>query len=591
MTLFPASKSNRAVFLAVIISLVWLYGGAVLSGTFGHMAGEPDNVMRYIQIRDWMNGQSWFDTNQYRLGVAGGTDMHWSRLPDVPVAALTWLFGIFTTQEHALYLAAAIWPPLLGAVLLVIFARGAERLSTPETRLPAVVAVLGVGLVFICRSIRFESGALDHHNLQVVLMMGCVVALLTASRFKSGFLAGALMGAALAIGPEVYPFIALIGLFVALDWAWLGQERVQRTLGFGLGFALSLAGLFFLTVAPSDWAKNYCDQLSTVNVLAGVIGGSGLAVAAWKMSPRPLWMRILPLCVIGLAVLVLVGTIAPQCFSNPLDALPETMHKFWLDHISEAKPLGVDEPMPLREIPYFIGTAIVIITVLILSLIKRGASSVTCLFLMLLAASMALTVYQVRFFIFLHAFAIVPSAIWIANTYVAGTKKKSNIAYLGATVLSLPIFMTIPHQLLSSKTDQASEAKKADLVVCSAPDVIDALNRLPTGVVQASVSHGADLMKVTSHRYLAANYHRNIAGIQADIEIHTASVEGAKQLIKSYGIDYILLCKTDYLTEFYGKDYPNAFAVKLEAGETPNWLSLQDASLSDGNVKLYHVLP
>ena len=590
MTLLPASKSNRAVFLAVILCLVWLYGNAILSGTFGHMAGEPDNVMRYIQIRDWMNGQSWFDTDQYRLGVATGTDMHWSRLPDVPVAVLAWFFGIFTTQEQALFLAAAIWPPLLGAVLLVILTRGAERLSTAETRLPAVLAVLAIGLVFTGRSIRFESGALDHHNLQVVLMMGCVVALLTASRLKSGLLAGALMGAALAIGPEVYPFIALIGLFVALDWAWLGQARAKRTLGFGLGFALSLAALFLLTVAPSDWTKNYCDQLSTVNVLAGIIGGSGLALAAWKMSSQPLWMRILPLGAIGLAVLALVGAIAPQCFSNPLDALPETMHKFWLDHISEAKPLGVDEPLPLREIPFFIGTAIVIITVLIWNLIKRGSSSVTYLFLMLLVASLALTVYQVRFFIFLHVFAIVPSAIWIANTYVAGTKKKSNIAYLGATVLSLPIFMTVPHVLLSLNSDQASEAKTASSVACSAPDVIEALNKLPTGVVQASPSHGADLMKVTEHRYLAANYHRNIAGIQADIDIQTASVDRAKQLIKKYGVDYILLCETDHLTEFYGKDYPNAFAVKLETGETPTWLSLENASLSDGGVKLYRVL-
>ena len=250
----------------------------------------------------------------------------------------------------------------------------------------------------------------------------------------------------------------------------------------------------------------------------------------------------------------------------------------------------MDEPFPLREIPYFIGTAIVIITVLIVGLIKRGSSSVTYFFLMLLAASLALTVYQVRFFIFLHVFAIVPSAIWIADTYVAGTKKKSNIAYLGATVLSLPIFMTVPHVLLSLNAEQSSAVKKASSIACSGSDVIDALNSLPTGVVQASASHGADLMKVTEHRYLAANYHRNIAGIQADIDIHTASLEGAKQLIENYGVDYLLLCETDYLTEFYGKDYPNAFAVKLEAGETPIWLSLEDASLSDGNVKLYRVL-
>jgi len=270
MTLLPSSKSDRAILLAVCLSLVWLYGVAIISGSFGQLGKDPDDVTRFIQIRDWMNGQSWFDTNQYRLGLAAGTDMHWSRLPDVPVAALAWVFDIFMPREQAIHTAAAIWPPLIGATLLVVLARGARHLSTPETRRPAILAALGLGLIFVSRSHRFVPGALDHHNLQIILMMGCVVALLVVSHFKNGLMAGLAMGAALAIGPEVYPFIAVIGLFVALDWALLGSIRRARTFGFGLGFAISLAGLFVLTVAPSEWLLNYCDQLSAVNVLAGM---------------------------------------------------------------------------------------------------------------------------------------------------------------------------------------------------------------------------------------------------------------------------------------------------------------------------------
>ncbi len=53
-----------------------------------YVGGDNDDVMRLVQIRDLLAGQSWFDLTQYRLGLDGGTLMHWSRLIDLPIAVL-----------------------------------------------------------------------------------------------------------------------------------------------------------------------------------------------------------------------------------------------------------------------------------------------------------------------------------------------------------------------------------------------------------------------------------------------------------------------------------------------------------------------
>ena len=102
--------TSRPAPLAIFVTLLWLYGFAIISGDFGQIGRDPDNAMRFVQIRDWMAGQSWFDTNQYRLGLSSGTDMHWSRLPDIPIAILAWIFGFFMADEKALHLAASIYP-------------------------------------------------------------------------------------------------------------------------------------------------------------------------------------------------------------------------------------------------------------------------------------------------------------------------------------------------------------------------------------------------------------------------------------------------------------------------------------------------
>jgi len=71
------SDIKRPILWAAIAMVIAIFIRAFALGRFGVIGIDGDDVMRFVQVRDYLNGQSWFDTNQLRLGLAGGTDMHW----------------------------------------------------------------------------------------------------------------------------------------------------------------------------------------------------------------------------------------------------------------------------------------------------------------------------------------------------------------------------------------------------------------------------------------------------------------------------------------------------------------------------------
>src|SRR5689334_7529729 len=54
----------------------------------GFSLGDTDDNMRIMQVRALLDGQGWYDLRQYRLNPPFGADIHWSRLVDLPIAAL-----------------------------------------------------------------------------------------------------------------------------------------------------------------------------------------------------------------------------------------------------------------------------------------------------------------------------------------------------------------------------------------------------------------------------------------------------------------------------------------------------------------------
>jgi hypothetical protein len=83
--------------------------------------------MRLQQVRDWLAGQSWFDTRQYRVLPPEGISMHWSRYIDAGIAAIlvpaSWLLSP-TGAEHA---AVILWPTLLACLMVLVIGHAYHR--------------------------------------------------------------------------------------------------------------------------------------------------------------------------------------------------------------------------------------------------------------------------------------------------------------------------------------------------------------------------------------------------------------------------------------------------------------------------------
>ena len=170
-------------------------------------AGDNDSLLRLVQVRDLIAGQGWFDLTQLRLGP-DGLLMHWSRLVDLPIALLVKLFGLLPVSPQMAEAAAMVaWPFLLLVAALWLLIRAALLLAGDDAMLPAgilgVVAMHHIGL--------FAAGALDHHNVQLVLALALLALLAGAPTFRAGLAAGCAAALMLAVGMETLPLLAIAG--------------------------------------------------------------------------------------------------------------------------------------------------------------------------------------------------------------------------------------------------------------------------------------------------------------------------------------------------------------------------------------------
>src|SRR5690606_10341079 len=83
----PAWLSDLGLALAIS---VFVFSTYAMSGfpMLSDAGGDNDSLMRLVEVRDLIGGQAWYDLHQYRMGLDGGFQMHWSRFVDAPLAGL-----------------------------------------------------------------------------------------------------------------------------------------------------------------------------------------------------------------------------------------------------------------------------------------------------------------------------------------------------------------------------------------------------------------------------------------------------------------------------------------------------------------------
>src|SRR6476646_9512987 len=183
--------------------------------------GDTDDNMRIMQVRALLHGQGWYDLRNYRLNPPFGSNIHWSRLVDLPIAGLILGLRPFLGGPAAERWAVAIAPLLPYLLLLFSLALTARRLLGPTAYPLAFLALFFAGST----NGMFMPERIDHHGWQLALLALSISSLTDPKRVRGGLTLGLSTALSLAIGLEMLIYLAMAGVAMVLFWVHDVEER------------------------------------------------------------------------------------------------------------------------------------------------------------------------------------------------------------------------------------------------------------------------------------------------------------------------------------------------------------------------------
>ncbi len=570
MTADPAPTPHRfwpvmllALGLVVLLSAAW----TIKEWAALRYLRLPDNddMMRLAEIRDWIGGQAFNDLTQYRLGPPGGASMHWSRLADaVPAAMILALAPLLGTQGAEVAMVVA-WPALLFLCYLLLAARIADRLHGFAAR---PIAVILAALAFPTISL-FIPGRIDHHAIQIVLILALVERLLQRPSYATGAVMGLIVAASLAIGLESAPEV--VAVMAALGWLWLTGDVAEDRRALAFGIALAGATAFMLAfMHPYVWPSIWCDGFtpaSTSAALALAAGWGALGLAGPRL--RGVGPRFAVAALTGCIVAWSISRTSMVCLAGPYDALTPFLKRVWMGNVSEARGLFVGQDTLGTVVAYgtlsLIGSALAVVQA-----IRGGWRARTAVaFAIVLAISALAAILQIRVTYILAGLAAIPFAVAIAVTRGAPDKMPRRLLLwlLGAGVTYLAI-----SKQMDAVLAQPVMVVRANVGRCTTAEQFVAIAHEPRGLVAAPIDLGSYLIGMTPHHVWAAGYHRNNSGNMTAYRFFLAPPDRAAAIARRAGVDYVALCP-DIMHETELAPYrPGSLVEALQAGRVPTWL-------------------
>ena len=570
-----------------------------ISGELGKIGVDNDDVMRLVQVRDLLAGQNLQDHAQYRLGLDGGTMMHWSRLIDLPIAGLILFLDLFLSREMAEAAAISIWPVFTGLGFIV----GLHLLQKDYARPDLRPYIWGFGslviLLLLMTFYRFSPGRIDHHNVQLVALALSYVGLSDPNfKIRRFALAGAMTGLSLAIGTESLPFLAINCAFVAMLWAYKGAEISRSIMAFALAFSAVILTAFLVDTSPANYGQVQCDILGINYLVLGLVGSLGLAVLSRIKLLNTALKRMAGLAVLGLICVIILIVSGPECLSNPLGELPVNAKKYWLDYVEEAQPLFSERGLENGQFFYYAGFLSLAFGVSLWRYKSQGFTPAELYGLTMSGAILLMICYQLRFSSFgfvIGTFMLIP---WVAERFLDGkAKSKDSVAYIFALALSCVSLWQIPVVLLTpDKPETAVNAANAAMIdtqntstnngdvddeinVCFSDSLKTYLGNIPVLTILAEPNMSAEILQFTPHRAVNGNYHRNSKGIDLAVQAFLSSPSEAAQIMTSHNIDLVIFCDERPAYNVYINAAKTGLAAQLKEGQLPApFIKLTEAS-------------
>lgn len=560
----------------MLVAFAWLLmvivsGGAAPFQGHGWPPVGGDQAWRMVEAVDLANGQAWTDTTQYRDNTPYGSPMHWSRLIDAPLAALVLAFRPIYGADAA-FAAASLWPMLVLVPYLILAALLGQRLAGPAARLPTLlVAVLDLN-----GYAAFVSGNVDHHNVEMVLILGLMLATVSGRTSRgAAAIAGVISATALAIAIECLPGVLAALVLFPLFWVMDPKAGRGPALAFALAFALGLAGHLLLVTDFRALLVPACDALSVTFVFAGF--AYSIAVVALVLLASGVAHPALRFVLMGVgAVAALGATVAlfPECLGGPYASLDPDLAKVLLTDISEAQPLW-------RWLGNVIGGTGGLIVLPILGIVgsvaaaklARGEKRLDWLVIAGFAVLLALvTLVQVRG-LRLAVLPALPVGGWAIATAWAAFRTRPGLLRGVGVAASVVAFAGVLHVVgafvLLPNPREAPETAYAHRD-CQLTENLQHLAALPKGRIISYLLIGPSLLMNTPHSIVSAGYHRGKQGMRDALDFASKDEATALRIARERGLNYFVFCKGVPLNSGL-HDLPD-FQGITEAGVRWSWL-------------------
>ncbi len=574
----PAAGIGARFGLVPLVLVAWVAAAAaaLVGGPNAFDRMSMDDFMRLAEVRDLLGGQGWFDLMQYRLDPPAGVLMHWSRIVDLPMATIILALTPILGRAGAELAMATLWPQLLLLPALALAAVIARRLAGETAALAAVLlaAVSAPSLV------HFRPGGLDHHGVQLMLLLATTVGAMAPGHKRLMPAVGGFAAAvSIAVGIEMMPALAAILAVVGLRWAIEGEAAARMVSNFGLAFGAGTAALFAATVPAAAWNAPVCDQLSVPWLAAAGLAGGGLALlAAASARLASVRTRLLAGGAAGLAAIGLVALAFPHCLRDPFADLDPRMVALWLAHVSETQSaLDIVMNSPAEALPIYLPP----LAALALGglAIWRARTDERMAFLapmVTLFTLVAVALWQVRAAAGANLLAQALLAAALARMLETGDGARTRLRLLVATLAVSSPFLVIAGQGVDAALTAFDPGRPVLFYdgpgACRRPADVAPLKRLLPGLVVSFVDLGPAILAETPHTILAAPYHRNGTGNRAAFDLLLGDDATARRVIEQRRIDYVAICPGSPERINFERAAPDGLVARLSRGEVPDYL-------------------
>ncbi|MEJ0062185.1 MAG: hypothetical protein WDO70_03035 [Alphaproteobacteria bacterium] len=569
---------NRRIWWAsfaiayVGLSFVLITGSQMWTATFN----DPDDYMRMAQVFNLLDGQSWYDLSHSRFVADPGFVMAWSRLVDLPLAAIMALAEPWVGRMAAAGVAAFMTPLLLlGAFCFAAPLLGRGLIPRDRCWLLVLTTLCALPVLHQLRPMR-----VDHHGWQLFLAMLDLLCLLRYGlrpNPKLLLLAGGVCAWGLAIGTESLVWTALTIAAVAASAAFRGGKTARDAPLFGFGLLAGILILLPVLRRPEEWLLHEMYRLSMPHVIFASLT-TGVLLILHYSAEASRTRRFGVLCAVGTAALGLMLFAVPEARHGVYADMSADNQRIILGNVLEAQSMiarlgdfsfswkwfAIYWPMIGHNI---LLPAIAGITLLAMLIRSRGYRRR----LWAIQAAFQLPVFllglfwQSRVITYAQLYSLLPAAWLMAQGFRhAGGLRPWFARPACAGILMVP-FLAVGLTLSPQESrwpyllfyPSWYRKKPCDLwAIAGVLNDPKFFGDRPRSIM-TTLNGGAELLFRTKHRVFSAPY--NLEGNQVAYEFFSARDPGyARMVLQMHNADLVLVCNT--VTALY---YPDEEAREM----------------------------